>query len=93
MTREEINAKLEEVFYNALNGDGNNYPVQLKLKSGVVINGFKILENSVNSILGFTTDQRMDSVRDLEMFQATVVRKKYVTKIICPELDYAGPNE
>jgi len=88
MTRDEIETKLQEVFFNALDEDGANYPVEVILLGGQKFEGFKIIENNPNYILGPTQEQRMDSVRDREFFQATVVRKNSIAKLVCPMLDF-----
>lgn len=88
MTREELETKLQEVFINALDCDGANYPVQVILNSGQQFEGFEIIENNTNSILGLTSEQRMDSVRDMEYFQATVIKKNSISQLICPMLDF-----
>jgi len=88
MTRDQIETKLQEVFFNALDGDGANYPVQVTLSSGQKFEGFKIIENNPHYILGLTQEQRMDSVRDREFFQATVVRKNSISNLVCPMLDF-----
>lgn len=90
MAREQIEAKLKEVFENALNHDGINYPVQITLESGLKLEGFKILENLPGVIYGLTTDERMESVQDQEIYKVTVVRKDKITKLICPNLDFIG---
>lgn len=86
MEEKEIEHVLEEVFFNALNLDGHNYPIQITLKSGRKFEGFKILENQSSYITGLSQEQRKDSVSEEEFFHITLIRKNSISTAFCPFL-------
>ena len=86
MNREEIENKLQEVFTNILQGDGQNYPIKIVLLDNTVFNGFRIIENSQTYIMGLTEEQRQKQIKDQSFYLATVVPKKEIKELDCPEL-------
>ncbi len=85
MNINEINAILRTVFEAALE-EGSNYPVRITLRSGL---NFRLLliENLQDSILGLTDEQSYDSIKELECFEATYVRKESIVDIFCPSIE------
>jgi hypothetical protein len=86
MNREEIENKLQEVFTNILQGDGQNYPIRIVLLDNTVFNGFRIIENSQTYILGLTEEQRKSQVKDTSFFLSTIILKNKIKELDCPKL-------
>jgi|GEM_PF-2626370 hypothetical protein len=92
MNKEEVDKVLEDVFEEALNGEGFNIPVSITLKDGTVFHGFKLLENRPAYVMGLTEDQKSyaaSSPRPPYYF-VTVIMKDQIEDIECITLDLGG---
>jgi len=86
MQKEEIENILAKMLSNIADGDGNNYPAEITLKSGERIQGVKIIQKGDTYIIGLTDKQREAEINNTEYFEATVIKKNKISKIYCPEL-------
>ena len=86
MNREEIEYKLQEVFDNIMQGDGINHTIKVVLLDNTEFHGFRIIENSETYILGLTAEQRQKQVKDVSYYMATIIPKKQIKELDCPEL-------
>ncbi|MFB9079801.1 hypothetical protein ACFFLS_07920 [Flavobacterium procerum] len=86
MSREEIENKLQEILMNILHGDGQNHTIRIVLSDNTVFNGFRIIENSQTYILGLTEEQRINQIKGESFFLTTVILKKKIRELDCPEL-------
>lgn len=86
MNREEKENVLQEVLTNILLGNGINHTIRIVLSDGTVFDGFRIIENNKNYILGFTNQQRINQVNSLSFIPSTIIPKNNIAELHCPEL-------
>jgi hypothetical protein len=87
MKRQQIiNATLQKIFAKAVDGDVSDYPVKITLMSGKEIR-FRLLSQVPNSILGITEAQSKSNMKDDECIAMTLIPKKLIIMIECPDLE------
>jgi hypothetical protein len=90
MTKHELEKVLKEILDNLHNGNQVNYSVRLILTDGTIFNGFRLIENFANYIIGLTEEQINTTDAGRAFYTATIVRKGNIDTISHNNMNRGG---